>query len=53
MFKIRVYHVYMMTNWNNQVLYVDVTNNLWTREKKNKLVNNFNADWLDLSKTIE
>ena len=98
MFKIRVYHVYMMTNWNNQVLYVGVTNNLyrrvqehisqscpgfterynlnklvyfeqfnnvnqaiarekqlkgWNREKKNKLVNNFNAGWLDLSKTIE
>ena len=98
MWGVRVYYVYMMTNWNNQVLYVGVTNNLfrrvhehisqsypgftenynldklvyfeqfndvnqviarekqlkgWTREKKNRLVNSFNADWLDLSKDLE
>ena len=93
-----MYYVYMMTNWNNNVLYIGVTNNLlrrvlehkskaipgftqrynlhklvyfedytninlaidrekqlkgWKREKKNQLVNEFNKDWLDLSKGLE
>ena len=88
----------MMTNWNNNVLYIGVTNDLirrtfehksrtvpsftmrynldrlvyyeeyndirlaierekqlkgWKRERKNQLVNEFNRDWLDLSKSFE
>ena len=39
------YYVYMMTNWNNKVLYVGVTNNLERRvyEHKNKLTGGFTA----------
>ena len=34
------YYVYLLTNWNNKVMYVGVTNNLERRiyEHKNKLV---------------
>ncbi len=37
------YYVYLITNWNNKVLYVGVTNNLLRRiyEHKNKLLNGF------------
>ena len=37
------YYVYFLTNWNNKVLYVGVTNNLTRRiyEHKNKLVESF------------
>ena len=37
------YYVYLITNWNNQVMYVGVTNNLQMRiyEHKNKLVKGF------------
>lgn len=40
MFTTGRYYVYLMTNWNNKVLYVGVTNNLERRiyEHKNKLV---------------
>ncbi|MEF9970650.1 MAG: GIY-YIG nuclease family protein [Ruthenibacterium sp.] len=38
-----MYYVYMLTNWNNKVLYTGVTNNLERRlyEHKNKLVDGF------------
>ena len=37
------YYVYLITNWNNKVMYVGVTNNLERRmyEHKNKLINGF------------
>tara|TARA_B100000315_G_scaffold29647_1_gene25200 strand:- start:26493 stop:26789 length:297 start_codon:yes stop_codon:yes gene_type:complete len=39
----RSYYVYLLTNWNNKVMYVGVTNNLMRRiyEHKNKLVKGF------------
>lgn len=39
----KTYYVYLLTNWNNQVMYVGVTNNLERRiyEHKNKLVDGF------------
>ncbi len=38
-----MYYVYMLTNWNNKVLYTGVTNNLERRlfEHKNELVDGF------------
>jgi len=37
------YYVYLLTNWNNKVMYVGVTSNLERRlyEHKNKLVEGF------------
>lgn len=37
------YYVYLLTNWNNRVMYVGMTNNLERRiyEHKNKLVKGF------------
>ena len=37
------YYVYLITNWNNKVLYIGVTNNLERRlyEHKNKLIDGF------------
>ena len=39
----KTYYVYMLTNWNNRVIYLGVTNNLERRlyEHKNKLVKGF------------
>ena len=39
----RKYYVYILTNWNNKVLYIGVTSNLPKRldEHKNKVVNGF------------
>ncbi|MBI4744939.1 MAG: GIY-YIG nuclease family protein [Actinobacteria bacterium] len=40
---IRIYYVYLLTNWNNKVIYVGVTNDLERRiyEHKNKLIKGF------------
>jgi putative endonuclease len=37
------YYVYLLTNWNNKVIYVGVTNDLERRiyEHKNKLIDGF------------
>ncbi len=37
------YYVYFITNWNNAVLYIGVTNNLQRRvfEHKNKIIDGF------------
>jgi len=37
------YYVYILSNWNNKVLYVGITNNLERRlyEHKNKLIEGF------------
>ncbi|MEK6539812.1 MAG: GIY-YIG nuclease family protein [Deltaproteobacteria bacterium] len=39
----KTYYVYLLTNWNNKVMYVGVTNNLERRiyEHKNKMVKGF------------
>ena len=39
----RSYYVYLLTNWNDKVIYVGVTNNLERRmyEHKNKLITGF------------
>jgi len=39
----RRYYVYLVTNWNNKVMYVGVTNNLERRiyEHKNKIIRGF------------
>jgi putative endonuclease len=39
----QIYYVYMLTNWNNKLLYIGVTNNLARRihEHKNKLFPGF------------
>ena len=39
----KTYYVYLLTNWNDQVMYVGVTSNLERRiyEHKNKLVDGF------------
>ena len=41
------YYVYLLTNWNNKVMYVGVTNNLERRlyEHKNKLVKGFTGKY--------
>jgi len=37
------YYIYLLTNWNNKVIYVGMTNNLIRRiyEHKNKLIDGF------------
>ena len=43
----RCYYVYMLTNWNNRVMYVGVTNDLRRRlyEHQNKLVEGFTGKY--------
>ena len=47
------YFVYILTNWNNQVMYVGFTNNLLRRvfEHKHKLVEGFTAKY-NLNKLV-
>jgi len=42
-----LYYVYMMSNWNDKVLYTGITNNLERRvyEHKNKLTKGFTAKY--------
>ncbi len=43
----KIYYVYIMANWNNEVLYIGVTGNLQWRvyEHKNKLVKGFTSKY--------
>jgi putative endonuclease len=47
------YYVYLLTNWNNKVMYVGVTNDLERRlyEHKNKLVKGFTEKY-NLNKLV-
>jgi len=47
------YYVYVITNWNNKVMYVGVTNNLERRiyEHKNKMVKGFTEKY-NVSKLV-
>jgi putative endonuclease len=49
----RTYYVYLLTNWNNKVLYVGVTNDLRRRmfEHKNKLIKGFTEKY-NLNKLV-
>jgi putative endonuclease len=48
-----LYYVYLITNWNNKVMYVGVTNNLERRiyEHKNKMVKGFTEKY-NVSKLV-
>ena len=47
------YYVYLLTNWNNKVIYVGVTNDLNRRiyEHKNKLISGFTKKY-NLNKLV-
>ena len=49
----RTYYVYMLTNWNNEVMYVGITNNLERRvyEHRQKLVKGFTEKY-NVSKLV-
>ena len=49
----RHYHVYILTNWNNRVMYIGVTNDLKRRvyEHRNKLIAGFTKTY-NVSKLI-
>ena len=49
----RTYYVYILTNWNNRVLYIGVTNDLRRRvyEHKNKLIKGFSEKY-NLTKLV-
>ena len=53
MYMTRTYYVYLITNWNNKVMYVGVTNNLKRRiyEHKKKLVKGFTEKY-NLNKLV-
>ena len=48
-----MYYVYLLTNWNNKVLYTGITNNLERRlyEHKNNLVDGFTKKY-NLNKLV-
>jgi len=39
----KYYYVYIVSNWNNEVIYIGMTNNLYRRinEHKNKVIKGF------------
>ena len=47
------YYVYILTNWNNKVMYVGITNNLERRlyEHKQKLIDGFTKKY-NLNKLV-
>ena len=47
------YYVYLLTNWNNKVMYIGITNNLERRiyEHKNKLIQGFTKKY-NLNKLV-
>jgi putative endonuclease len=49
----KMYYVYIMTNWNNEVLYIGVTNDIARRafEHKEKLVEGFTKKY-NISKLV-
>jgi putative endonuclease len=49
----RTYYVYILTNWNNKVMYIGMTNSLKRRmyEHKNKLVEGFTKKY-NISKLV-
>ncbi len=53
MSKDKKYYVYLLTNWNNKVMYVGVTNDLEKRvyEHKNKIIRGFTSKY-NISKLV-
>ncbi|MCK4815565.1 GIY-YIG nuclease family protein [bacterium] len=53
MVRIKYYFVYILTNWNNRVLYIGITNNIERRiyEHKHKLLEGFTSKY-NLNKLI-
>ena len=53
MVSIKYYYVYILTNWNNRVLYIGITNNLQRRlyEHKHKLIEGFSSKY-NLNKRV-
>ena len=53
MVSIKYYYVYILTNWNNRVLYIGITNSLERRiyEHKHKLVEGFTSKY-NLNKLV-
>ena len=51
--KLHNYYIYILTNWNNKVLYIGMTNDLERRiyEHKNKLVEGFTKKY-NLNKLV-
>ncbi|MFA5324072.1 MAG: GIY-YIG nuclease family protein [Smithella sp.] len=49
----KIYYVYLLTNWNNRVIYAGVTNDLNRRiyEHKNKLIEGFSTKY-NLNKLV-
>jgi len=47
------YYTYILTNWNNKVMYIGVTNNMQRRlfEHKNKLIDGFSKKY-NLNKLV-